>query len=127
VNDILFTSATRWRITVPKSNPFKTFLAAAILAASSAQAFALSDEAGHADLNALAEKLVVAGNYALWAFAFMGLVIMGLGVSRIAKARSERRKQPTTLQYRYSEGIWRTLVGLGLIVVPVFATFMSPT
>jgi hypothetical protein len=110
-----------------RSNLFKVFVTTSILAATSSQAFALSGEAGHADLNALAEKLVAAGNYALWVFAFMGLVIMGLGISRIAKARSERMKQPPTRHYRYSEGIWRTLVGLGLIVVPVLATFTSPT
>jgi cytochrome c biogenesis protein CcdA len=122
--DIIFASATFWRIAV--LNSFKAFLTPTILIAMTANAFALSDEAERVDLNSIVQQLIVAANLALWVSAFIGLVMTGVGVARIAAARSERRKQSPTLHYRYFEGVWRILVGLGLILVPVCATLMAP-
>jgi hypothetical protein len=119
--DIIFASATFWRIAV--LNSFKAFLTTTILLATTANGFALSDEAERVDLNSIAQQLIVAANIALWVSAFIGLVMTGVGVARIAAARSE---QSPTLHYRYFEGVWRILVGLGLILVPVCATLMAP-
>lgn len=109
-----------------RSNSFKAFLATFILAATTSRSYALSAAAERADLNSIAQQVVVAGNIAIWVFAFMGLMIAGIGVARILSARSERRKEPPTQHYRYFEGVWRILVGLGLIVIPVCATFIAP-
>lgn len=110
-----------------KPSALKTVLTTAILAASTAQALAAVDEAEQTTLNSIAKQLIVAGNVALWVFAFMGLVMAGIGTRRIVAARSERRKQPSTRHYKYSEGIWRVVVGTGLIVIPAYATFIAPT
>lgn len=110
-----------------KTNAFKTLLTIAILAVSTANAFAAVDAAEQATLNSIAKQVIVAGNVALWVFAFMGLVMAGIGTRRIVAARSERRDQSSPRHYKYSEGIWRIVVGAGLIVIPVYATFIAPT
>lgn len=110
-----------------KTNAFKTFLTTAILATSTANALAAVDAAEQTALNSIAKQLIVSGNVALWVFAFMGLVMAGIGARRILAARSERRNQTSSQHYKYSEGIWRVIVGTGLIVIPVYATFIAPT
>ena len=109
-----------------KSTSLSAFLTAAILIATTAGASAMSVETEHADIAIVEKYIIVAEHIFLWVCAFLGLVLLGVGVARIAAARSERRKQPPTRHYRYSEGIWRVVVGLGLVVIPIISPIMAP-
>lgn len=47
--------------------------------------------------------------------AVFGLMLLSVGAYRIYSARQERRAVPPTNFIKYSEGVWRIAVGLGLI------------
>lgn len=56
--------------------------------------------------------------------ALMGIAMLAIGAVRISNARAERRAASPTNHIRYSEGVWRIVVGLGCIGTAATAAFV---
>ena len=103
---------------------FKTRIghAAAMTAASAAPSLAQSFTADGTTVDpGLLETVGAVGIGLIGVSALFGLVMLGTGALRIYNARAERRAAPPTARIKYSEGIWRILVGAGLIINGVLA------
>ncbi|NTF16879.1 hypothetical protein G6L37_00370 [Agrobacterium rubi] len=54
----------------------------------------------------------------------MGLIVIGTGMVRLYDARVERRATPPSKRIKYSEGIWRLLLGSGMVITAVAARML---
>lgn len=99
--------------------PYAIMAGAAVAAMTADRAAAANDIGTISDrvLNMMGSvgKLIVAGSFV------GGIVLLGTGLMKL-KAAAENQGQA-----KYSEGVWRVVVGAGLIAIPTFSGVLQQT
>lgn len=99
--------------------PYAMLAAAAVSVAATEEAAAANDIGTISEriLNMMSNvgKLIVAGSFV------GGIVLLGTGLMKLKTAAENPN------QAKYSEGIWRVVVGAGLIAIPTFSGTLQQT